>query len=68
MSMTTFRVVVFGDTHTEVVENAEDEICSFLEIDGDELDRRVNYELLVEKDETFEAEYTYKAEVVARIK
>lgn len=64
----TFRVTVYGDTYTEVSEHAEEEICIFLEIDGDEFDKRVTYELLIEKDETFEAEYTYKAEVVARIK
>ncbi len=59
---------MYGDTYTEVLEHAEEEICLFLEIDEDELPKKVNYELVVEKDESFEAEFTYKAEVIARIK
>jgi len=64
----TFRVTVYGDTYTEISEHAEEEICLLLEIDEEEFDKKITYELLIEKDETFEAEYTYKAEVVARIK
>ena len=64
----TFRVTVYGDTYTEISEHAEEEICLLLEIDEDEFNKKITYELLIEKDETFEAEYTYKAEVVARIK
>lgn len=66
--MSTFRVTVYGDTYTEVLENAEEEICIFLEIDEADLPKRVNYECVVEKDDSFEAEFTYKAEVIARIK
>lgn len=68
MSSATLRVSVQGDSYLEVVERAEEEICSFLEIEEDELEKRVKYEILVEKDDDFEAEYAYKAEVIARIK
>lgn len=68
MSLATFRVTVYGDLYTEIQEKAEEEICSFLEIDEDELAKKVNYELVIEKDDSFEAEYDYKAEVIARIK
>ena len=69
MKSMTFKVVVFGDSHDEIVEKAEDEIQSFLEVsDEDEFSRKVNYELLIEKDEAFDAEFIYKANVIARIK
>lgn len=68
MATSTFRVTVYGDSYAEVLDRAEDEICTFLEIDEDELPKKVNYECVVEKDESFEAEFTYKAEVIARIK
>ena len=68
MPHATFRVTVYGDTHSEILEKAEEEICVFLEIADDEISGYANFELLVEKDESFEAEYTYKAEVIARIK
>lgn len=68
MSSATFRVTVYGDLYEEMREKAEEEICSFLEIDEDELPKKVNYELIIEKDDSFEAEYDYKAEVIARIK
>ena len=66
--MTTLRVSVYGDSHEEIVEKAEREICTFLEIDTEELDKKVNYELQVERDDAFDAEFDYKCEVIARIK
>lgn len=66
--MTTLRVTVYGDSHEDIVEKAEREICAFLEIDVEELDKKVNYELQVERDDAFDAEFEYKAEVIARIK
>lgn len=70
MRAMTFKVVVFGDNHDEIVDRAEEEIQAFLEIHDEDEDftKKVNYELLIEKDEAFDAEYTYKAEVIARIK
>lgn len=65
---TTFRVVVFGDTYDEIVSLAESEIFSFLEVDEENVEKKVSYELLVEKDDAFDAEYIYRAEVIARIK
>ena len=69
MKAMTFCVVVHGDTHDDIIDKAEDEIRSFLEIaDEDEFNKRVNYEIQVEKDDAFDAEFDYKAEVIARIK
>ncbi len=68
MSIATFKFVVYGDTYSEILEKAEEEISTFLEIDEDEFVKKVNYELIIEKEESFEAEFEYKATVIARIK
>jgi hypothetical protein len=69
MKSMTFKVAVFGDSHDEIVEKAEEEIQSFLEVsDEEDFSKRINYELLIEKDEAFDAEFIYKANVIARIK
>ena len=68
MSASTFKTVVFGDNYEEIVQSAEEEICEFLGIDEDELSKRVNYELIISKDDSVSADLTYKAEVIARIK
>lgn len=65
---TIFRVTVHGDTYDEIVLQAESEISSFLEVAMEDLEKKVTYELQVEKDDAFDAEFTYKAEVIARIK
>lgn len=65
----TLKVVVHGDTYQEILDNAESEILTFLAIDEEEeLPSKINYELTVEKDEDIDAEFDYKAEVVAKIK
>lgn len=68
MASSTFKVVVFGDTYSEVIECAEEEICTFLQIDIETLPKTVSYEMIIEKDDDFDAEFTYRAEVIARIK
>lgn len=71
MSIITFKTTVSGDTYEDIKEKAEEEICNFLEIDTsdeEELQARVNYELVIEQDLDFEAEFSYKAEVIARIR
>lgn len=71
MSIITFKTTVSGDTYEDIKEKAEEEICNFLEIDTsdeEELQGRVNYELVIEQDLDFEAEFSYKAEVIARIR
>jgi hypothetical protein len=68
MAFATFRVTVYGDLYSEILENAEEEICSLLEISEEEFQGKVQYELIIEKEEEFDSEFTYKAEVIARIK
>lgn len=65
----TFRVTVFGDTYDDILEKAEQEILSFIELEDEEdFSKKISYEIQVEKDEAFDAEFSYKAEVIARIK
>lgn len=68
MAISTFKVTVFGDTYSEVIDCAEDEICTFLQIDIETLPKMVNYEMIIEKDDEFDSEFTYRADVIARIK
>lgn len=68
MSASTFKTDVYGDNYEEILQNAEEEICEFLGIDEEELPRKVNYELIIYKDDSVQADLTYKAEVIARIR
>jgi hypothetical protein len=68
MSYGTFKTIVQGDTHSEIVDNAEEEICLLLEVDQESISKYATYELLIEKNDLFDAEFTYKAEVIARLK
>lgn len=68
MSASTFKTVVYGDNYEEIVQSAEEEICEFLGISEDELSRKINYELIICKDDSVSADLTYKADVIARIR
>lgn len=68
MSASTLKVTVYGDSFDELQEKAEDEICSLLQIDPSEVEKIANYELLVSRDDDMGADFTYRAEVIARIR
>ena len=68
MSASTFKTVVYGDNYDEIIQGAEEEICEFLGLEEDELARKVNYELIICKDDSISADLTYKADVIARIR
>jgi hypothetical protein len=68
MSASTFKTVVYGDNYDEIIQSAEEEICEFLGLEEDELARKVNYELIICKDDSISADLTYKADVIARIR
>lgn len=65
---TTFKTTVYGDSFDEVEEKAEEEIASLLQIPIEEVSGVSNYELLVSRDDDMGADFTYRAEVIARIK
>jgi hypothetical protein len=68
MSAMTFKVDVYGDSFDDLQDKAEEEIASLLQIDVEEVSQKSNYELLVSRDDDMGADYTYKAQVIARIR
>ena len=68
MISSTLRVFVDGDSYDEIIEKAEKEISDFMEIDVEEISKKVNYELLISKTEDMSSDTEYQAEVIARIK
>lgn len=68
MSSMTFKVDVYGDSFDDLQDKAEEEIASLLQIDVEEVSQKSNYELLVSRDDDMGADYTYKAQVIARIR
>lgn len=65
---TTYDFTVYGDSYTEVLENAEVEISTFLGIDTDEINNRASYEMHIQQDFGMDAEFTFKANVIARLR
>lgn len=68
MSTSTIKFEVAADTYSDIMDAAEDELCAFLSIDLEELKTRVQYELLIERDDNVKAEFTYRANVIAKVK
>lgn len=68
MSSATFKATVYGDCFDDLVQSAEREICSLLVIDDEDALSKTNYELIISRDEDLEADFDYKAELIARIR
>jgi hypothetical protein len=68
MKSATFKATVYGDDYDELVTKAEQEICSLLVIEEDDENNKTNYELIITRDEDLNADFDYKAELIARIK
>lgn len=80
MRNTTFNFTVEGDSYDELSQKAESAVNKFLaSLDEDDFEdergfdsynsgSRVNYELLVHLNQDFESEYSYTAEVIAKIR
>lgn len=63
-------VVVFGDTHSEVLRKIKNSLSSYLELDGsfaDDLDDHVDMEIEV-KNAELEDGYAYKATAYCKLK
>lgn len=67
MTSSTIRLQVNADTFSDIIEAAEDELMTFLGINYEEL-KKVQYELLIDRDPDMKAEFTYRAEVIAKVK
>lgn len=68
MKSATFKAVVYGDDYDELVTKAEQEICALLVIEEDDENNKTSYELIITRDEELDADFEYKAELIARIK
>lgn len=69
MNKTTFSIDVYGDLYEEIIIKAEEEINDLLGIeDKMPIDDLASYEIFITKDEDLQADFNYKANIVARIK
>lgn len=68
MKSATFKAVVYGDDYDELITKAEQEICALLVIEEDDENNKTSYELIITRDEELDADFEYKAELIARIK
>lgn len=68
MKSATFKAVVYGDDYDELIAKAEQEICALLVIEEDDENNKTSYELIITRDEELDADFEYKAELIARIK
>lgn len=68
MKSATFKTTVYGDDYDELVAKAEQEICELLVIEEDDDNNKTNYELIITRDEELNADFQYRAELIARIK
>jgi hypothetical protein len=59
---------VVGDSDAELEEKARDFISLYLNLSMGEDEPKVQYEFFVKEDVDFEAEFTYRADVIVRIK
>jgi hypothetical protein len=69
MSMiSTFKFSVYADSFEEIKDKAELEVAMLLGIDVSEIVDQIRYELVVMRDDDMGADFTYKADVIARLK
>lgn len=59
---------MYGDSFDELQEKAESEIAALLNASEDEVMESTRYELIITRDDDMGADFTYKADVIARIK
>lgn len=67
MNKLSINLEIYGDSYEEIVTKAETEINYFLGTDSS-LDDLASYEIFVSKDLDMDADFEFKAQVVARIK
>jgi hypothetical protein len=68
MKSVTLNIVIRGDTYSELIYLAEQYLSDFLEIDIEEIEKIVQYELLVSEDLEEDTETSYTAKLIAKIK
>lgn len=68
MKSVTLNIIIRGDTYAELIYLAEQYLSDFLEIDIEEIEKLVQYELIVSEDLEEDTETSYMAKLVAKIK
>lgn len=64
----TLHFSVSGDSNLELEDKAKEFVLLYLNLSSGEEEPKSQYEFFVEEDTDFEAEFTYKADVIVRIK
>lgn len=69
MSMiSTFKCSVYGDSFEELKDKIEEEVAMLLGVDVSDIVDQTRYELVIMRDDDMGADFTYKADVIARLK
>lgn len=68
MNSAIFKFRVDGSDYQNIQEKAKKELCGFIEVDLEELNKYVSYELEIEPNTKTSSTYSYTALVTARLK
>lgn len=69
MIASTFKVTVYGDTYTELMDYAEEAICDFIGVSKEEFPHsKVSYEMAVEPSDGTVTGSKFVANIIARVK
>lgn len=69
MSMiSTFKCSVYGDSFEELRDKIEEEVAMLLGVEVSDIVDQTRYELVIMRDDDMGADFTYKADVIARLK
>lgn len=67
MNTTTIKFFVSGSNHTEVVSKTEKELSKYLDTVED-IGKKVNYEIIIEKGIDEQSSSIYTAQVIAKVR
>jgi len=67
MNTTTMKFSVMGENHKEIVSKTEKELSKYLDTEED-ISKKVNYEIIIEKDIDEQRSSLYTAQVIAKVR
>jgi len=67
-SSVTLKLTVYGDSYQELLEKAETSLISFLDIEPEELDNKVQFELTVTENLDEDLMHSYVGQFIAKIR
>lgn len=62
------KLTVYGDSYSELVEKAETSLISFLDIEPEELDNKVQFDLTVTENLDEDVMHSYVGQFIAKIR